>query len=257
MRIKVVLSALVLFLEAITHNASATPPDILTSDIIMMGASADRAVFLVATGFNLGSHYLWETKWFLLAMDLHDLSFEWVSLGGMMAAEEDFGGTVFYSSDEPVSIPGVLSNWNVEYELRFDGSLGYSADSYPQEYYIREGCLCVNTGSGEFRFSSVNCFDPSTLAVLGSEFEEYFIPNDSSVITDVIRLDELSRFFWNEVDSLPLAPQAAAEFGELYLLVTVVADDVIPFDVIFTLPMEEQLEARDIYIEYRESLDVE
>jgi hypothetical protein len=242
--------AIIFLILTLSNVVHATPPDILTSDIIMIGGSPERVVFLLATGYNLGSHYLWETKWYLLGIDLTDLTFEWQSLGGMLAADEEFGGNRFYPPEESTSIPEALSSWGAEYELRFDGSLGYTPSSPLREFYIRDSSLYVNTGNDEYRFNGVSCFDPSNLAVFGTEHQEYFMAEDSSPIREVQRLDELSRFYWSESDSIPLTPQAGIDSAELYVLVAAVADDVIPFDVIFTFPAAEYFEARDLCLEF-------
>lgn len=234
----------VLVLLVFPWPASATPPDILTADIVMLAGSPGKAVFFVNTGFNHGSHHLWETRWLLLAMDITDNSFQWESLGSMIVATEEYGGTGFSRTEGALTIPEALETWGVERSLRFKGDSYFAASNMILDYFIRDSLLYARCGDEVFAFHGARCFDPGDLAVLGTESEEYYIAEGTPVVREVDQLYELLRFFSYEDDTIGLILQAEVEFEDVYLLIATVMDEVAPFDVIFTIPVLEMNEAR-------------
>lgn len=233
----------VLVVFALPQEASATPPDVMTADIVMLGGSSEKAVFLVSTGFNHGSYFLWETRWFLLAMDLTDYSFQWESQGSMMVADEDYGGVSFSRAEGAPTIAEALEDWDAVWSFSFNGNAFFTINENIWDYFIRDSVLCVRYDNEEFVFSGVRCFDPGNLAVLDTDFQEYYISEGTPVITEVCSLHELPRFYINDNGFIGLALQAIADFEDVYLLTATVEDDA-PFDVIFTIPVQEMNAAR-------------
>lgn len=223
----------------------STPPDIMTADLVMVGGSDSTAVFLVSTGFNHGSHYLWETGWFLLAMDLRDFSFDWESLGSMMHAAEDFGGNSFETPLNAPSIPAALQEWGADRPLRFRGFTAFSPSADLPGYSIRDSLLIVRYGDSEYPLTGARCFDPGYLAVMDTEFQEYYVPPGENAVREIFPLQELPRFFEGTEGSVELRLMAEASLDTLHLFVMRVVSDAMPFDVIFTVPLAEMQTAGD------------
>ncbi len=242
-----------LLFMVIPQESAATPPDIMTADIIMLGGSPEKAVFLVSTGFNLGSHYLWETRWFLLAMDLTDYSFEWESQGAMLTADEEYGGISFDRAEGAPTIGEALSNWNAESSFGFDGTSYFAVFEVLPDYFIRDSYLCARYGNEEYELQGARCFNPGNLAALDTEYHEFYIVEGSPVVREVQYLDQLPRFDCSEDGSVTLTMRAGAEFEDVYLLVATVTDDEAPFDVIFTIPLKEYYEAWTFLFEGQDS----
>ena len=223
----------------------STPPDVMTADLALLGGSDSAAVFLVSTGFNRGSHYLWETRWFLLAMDLRDFSFDWENLGSMMHASEEFGGNGFETPLNAPSIPAALQEWGVDRPLRFRGDVPPGPSGGTPDYRIRDSLLFASRDGVEHPLTGALCFDPGYLAVVDTEFQEYYSPERDSIVRRVTRLQTLPRFFDGTEDLVLLQVIAEASLDTLHIMVMRVISDAMPFDVIFTVPETEFRAALD------------
>ncbi|MCK5117231.1 MAG: hypothetical protein KAR44_11570 [Candidatus Aegiribacteria sp.] len=226
------------------QSSWATPPDAMTTDIDMIAGSPEKAVFLVRTVFNHGSHYLWETRWFLLCMDLTDFSFQWESQGSMMEAEEEFGGISFSRVDGAPSIAGVLEDWGVLWSINNNGDSYFTISESKPEYFIRDSVLLARRNDEEYAFISARCFDPVNLAVLNTDSAEWYITADTPVIVEIHSLNELARLSFRDKDSLAITVHSDGEFENYYLLTATVEVDMAPYDVIFTIPLEDMRAAR-------------
>ncbi len=231
------------------HIAWATPPDVMTTDIEVLAGSSEKAVFLVRTGFNHGSHYLWETRWFLLCMDLTDFSFQWESQGSIIEAEEEYGGIRFNSADGALTIAGALEEWGIQWSVNNNGDSYFTAGELRPEYFIRDSVLFARYNDEEYAFIGVRCFDPVNLAVLNTDFTEWYLPEDTPVITEIHSLNDLDRFSYPDNDTFRITAHSEGEFGNYYLLTATVEVDMVPFDVIFTIPSEDMHAARSFLID--------
>jgi len=235
---------LILLGFVLIQSSYATPPDAMTTDIEMIAGSPEKAVFLVRTVFNHGSHYLWETRWFLLCMDFTDFSFQWVSQGSMMEAEEEFGGTRFIRAEGAPTIAGVLEDWGVLWSINNNGDSYFTISELKPEYFIRDSLLFARCNDEEYAFNGVRCFDPVNLAVLNTDSAEWYIHGDTPVIEEIHSLNELARFSYPDNEFLGITVHSEGEFGNYYLLTATVEVDMAPFDVIFTIPIEDMHAAR-------------
>lgn len=228
---------------ALSQEALATPPDALSSDIVMLGGSPEKAVFLVRTYFNHGSYFLMENRWFLLAMDLTDYSFQWESQGSMMVADEDYGGVSFSKPEGVPTIVEALEDWGVESSFPFNGSPCFYGNVW--DYSIRDSELCAKFGNEEFVFSGARCFDLGNLAVLDTDSQEYYISEGTPIVTEVCSLHEMPRIYSSDCSSMELTLQAVAWFEDVCLLIANIAvEDEGCYDVIFTIPVQEMNTAR-------------
>lgn len=229
-------------------GASATPPDVYTADLVMLGGSDSLAVFLVSTGFNLGSHYLWETKWFLLAMELPGFSFRWRSLGSMVFAEDDYGGISYTPPNNATSIPEALSGWGVERPYSFRGFGRYTPFGEMFGYIIKDSLLHATYGGSSFPLPNARCFDPSPLAFPGTDLMRYCDVREDSPVQEVTELQYLSRFPEGDGEWIELEVAAEASAGSLHISVMRLVGDAMPFDVIFTVPLGDLEAARDSFM---------
>ena len=231
------------------NHASATPPDVITSHIVMLGSSSERVAFLVSTGFNHGSYYLMETRWFLLAMNLVDCSFLWESQGNVIVPEENYGETVYSTPDDILRIADAMEAWGIERSLGFFGDNCFPTYEVLRDYFIRDSSLCLEYDGKEFVFFDVRCFNPQNLAVMDTEYQQYHMPEGSPAVRELASLNELIFVNINR-DSTKLVPRAAAFVEDVYLVVATVKDDNdVLFDLIFTIPTEEMLQARTFLLD--------
>ncbi len=235
---------LILLGFALIHISWATPPDAMTTDIEMLAGSSEKAVFLVRTVFNHGSHYLWETRWFLLCMNLTDFSFQWESQGSMMEAEEEFGGTSFSRAEGAPTIAEALEDWGVLWSINNNGDSYFRIRELKPEYFIRDSVLFALYNDEKYAFTGVRCFNPVNLAILNTDSAEWYIPGDTPVIEEIHSLNELARFSYQDNEFLVITVHSDGEFGDYYLLTATVEDDMAHFDVIFTIPIEDMHAAR-------------
>ncbi len=206
--------------------AGATPPDIITSDIILLGESSEKAVFLVKTGYNLGSHYLWESRWYYLCMNLSDFTFEYIFQGSMISASEDYGGVRYSPNSESLTIPGALQYWDVD-NIQFYGSSScFMTNLEEMNCNLMDNCLLVNSGENEIVIPEVRCFDPGYLAVWNTEFQEFFIQESDSPVREV--------FFSAEVQEFE--PAAGVQIGDAFLYIGQLSSEDIPRGVILYIP---------------------
>lgn len=235
--------------HAAAATAAATPPDVFTADLVMLGSSAETAAFLVSTGFNLGSHYLWETRWFLLSMDLGDLSFQWEPMGSALYAAEEYGGCSYSPASGAPSIPQFLQGLDAELPCRFSGYPFYPTRESDFSYFLRDSALWAELDGKVHAFGSARCFDPVYLAMLGRDSEQCYPCCDGHPVYEIEDFGSITRFYGMETDSIPLEPRSRAAIGDKYILVVSVPDDLAPFDVIFVIPISEMDEARDAIVD--------
>lgn len=203
----------------------ATPPDILTSEIVFLGGSSEKAVFLVKTGFNMGSHYLWENRWYYLSIDLSEFTFEYIFQGSIINASEDYGGVRYSPNAESMSIPQVLQYWEVN-DIDFHmGSSNPLWEEAGMNYSIRDNSFCID-GEDDVVFPGVRCFDPGYLAIWNTEFEEYFLYDGECPVKEL----DLS------VEIEALTVDAGVQLGDTYLLIGHLLCEMSSRDVVLYIP---------------------
>lgn len=204
----------------------ATPPDVITSEIILLGGSPEKAVFLVKTGYNLGSHYLWESRWYYMCMDLSDFTFEFNFQGSLVSASEEYGGVRYSTDFESQSIPGILQFWDVNDIQFYTVSYSFPWDTEELNCSIQDNCLYLTGGEDEIVFPEVRCFDPGYLAVWNTDFEEFFMGEDDSPVRE---LDFSSEELVLEIDR-------GVQLGEVYLLIGRIYCEEAFRDVVLYIP---------------------
>ena len=202
--------------------AGATPPDVITSDIIVLGVSSEKAVFLVKTGYNLGSHYLWESRWYYLCMDLSDFTFEFIFQGSQITASEEYGGSSYSPVSESMTIPGVLQHWGVD-PIQQPGS---SSCFEEMSCNLSGDSLFLNGEKEEKVIPGVRCFDPGFLAVWNTEFQEFFIAGNESPVRELCFSTEVQGF----------EPEAGVQIGDALLCIGQLSGEDIPIGVILYIP---------------------
>jgi len=238
------LPILLMTLHAIP--SSATPPDMFSSSMVMLGGTDSTLVFLVSTGFNHGSHYLWETRWFVLEMDLTDFSFHWYPQGSFMHAMEDYGGISSSADESALPIPVILAELGADRAWQFKGAPGFDSGRPGIQYCVVDSSLCARYGEGIYILQGARCFDPGGLAVLGTDSEPYYITDSGSPVREIDSFAELPRFWeLDESRPLPLEITAWAPAGSLSVMVARVPDEMSSFDVIVSLPERELRVAAD------------
>lgn len=237
-------------LLVVVSSASGTPPDVMTSNLVMLGASDSVVVFLAETGFNHGSHYLWEVRWFLLAMDLSDFSFQWQEMGSVMYADDDFGGTQYSPDAEMMTIPGFLELWDCRDPLDFRGQ-SWREPLDELDWFISDSSLFVSCDRDTIIFTGARFFDPLRLAAIGTDQEGYFIPDGGSAVREVDDLESLPCFFDFSTGRMDLTFIAGATLHGTRVFITGIPDEAVPFEVILTIPADEYQSAMDSLVPRR------
>ncbi len=193
-------------------TVNATPPDVVASDIVLLGGSSEKAVFLVKTGYNMGNHWEWENRWYYLCMDLSECTFEYIFQGSLITAPEEYGGVRYSPNSESLSIPGILQYWDVSVINLYSGRHAYLWDSEGVIYSIRDNSLCLASGDEEIVITGIKCFDPFYLAFWNTEFGEYFFDEEECAVREIDIVD-ISPY----VVSFEL--EAAVQLGAVHLLI--------------------------------------
>lgn len=228
---------LAVLLSALVSSSPGTPPDIMTSELVMLGRSDSAVAFMVRTGFNHGSHYLWEVRWFMLLMEIDDLSFSWVGTGSVMYAEEDFGGIGFEPPVQEVSIPQLLEIWGCTEPLGFRGTPWITDQE--EWYAVRDSLLAVGLGDRSIPLPGARCFDPVLLSIMGTDFQQYYLPDTSTVIREVEGMDGIPRFFDFSTGFMELSVRSAADVDDMRVMIVGVPDEAVPFELIMVIPLDE------------------